>query len=235
MSEDTNKQFWVKWRKHAAREIILQDLNHGGWLYDELEEKGELDLALVFALYNHRQPEIFNEIDFSQFATRVKDYITKDKDRRDRSKIEYAWMVHDQELYPRKLRNDRGELVFDLHEAKQLLREDVKAKKHAHMVPSDFQTTRPEYEEFERDIFRQRIYQEERYQKYSNWLESKRTKKQEEHKEKQKKKKEKEEEKQKKKKEKEAQKKRKDAEKERKKREAETKPNKAAKKRRTKK
>jgi hypothetical protein len=75
MSKDTKNQFWVNWRNHPAREIILQDLNHGGWLYDELEEKGELDLALVFALYNHRQPEIFNEIDFSQFATRMKDYI----------------------------------------------------------------------------------------------------------------------------------------------------------------
>jgi hypothetical protein len=46
------KQFWVKWRKHAAREIILQDLNHGGWLHDEIEEKGELDFSVVFALYN---------------------------------------------------------------------------------------------------------------------------------------------------------------------------------------
>jgi hypothetical protein len=58
--------------------------------------------------------------------------------------------------------------MFDLHEAKQLLCEDIKAAKHAHMVPSDFQTTRPEYEEIERDVFWQQTYQEERYQKSLN-------------------------------------------------------------------
>jgi hypothetical protein len=95
-------------------------------------------------------------------------------------------------VYPRQLQNERGELVFDLHEAKALLRADVKAGKHSSMVPSLFQGTRTEYEEFDGDIFRHRIYQEEHYQKYLNWLESKRTKKLDEHKEKQKKKKEKE-------------------------------------------
>jgi hypothetical protein len=188
----SKNQFWVKWRKHAAREIILQDLNHGGWLYDEIEEKGELDFAVVFALYNHKQPEVFNEIEFSQFEARLTDYVEKNKERRDRSKIEYGWFAQYRELNPRQLRNERGELVFDLHEAKALLRADVKAGKHSSMVPSHFQGTRTEYEEFDGDIFRQRIYQEERYQKYLNWLESKRTKKLDEHKEKQKKKKEKE-------------------------------------------
>ncbi len=55
------------------------------------------------------------------------------------------------------------------------------------MLPSHFQGTRTEYQEFDGDIFRQRIYQEVRYQKYLNWLESKRTKKLDEHKLKQKK------------------------------------------------
>jgi hypothetical protein len=56
----------------------------GGWHYNELEEKGELDLALVFALYLQAQAtgDLQYEIDFSQFATRMKDYITKNKDRR---------------------------------------------------------------------------------------------------------------------------------------------------------
>jgi membrane protein involved in colicin uptake len=97
------------------------------------------------------------------------------------------------------------------------LREDIKAGAHAEMVPSQFQGTRAEYEEFDRDIFRQRIYQEERYQKYWNWLDDKRTEKQRAHKEQQEKKKVKEAEKQEKKKAKEEEKKRKAAEKKRKK------------------
>jgi hypothetical protein len=244
MARKPKNPFWVNWRKHPAREIILQDLNHGGWLYDELEEKGELDLAVAFALYNYMNPEVFNEIDFSQFEQRVTDYLEKNKERRDRSKIEYAWFEEYRELHPRQLRNERGELVFDLHEAKKLLRADVKAGNQVPMVPSEFQGTRTEYEEFDADIFRQRIYQEERYQKYLNWLESKRTIKLEEYREKRKKEKEKEAKKKEKeeennrkkeedKKRKAAKKKEKEEEKKRKKEEA--KQQKAAKKRRIKK
>jgi hypothetical protein len=212
MPKNTN---WVKWRKHPAREIILQDLNYGGWLYDELRKQDkELNLASVFAIYNYKNPEIFNELDFSQFKERMEDYVAKNGGRRDPSKDEHVWMLHDRKLHPRQLKNHRGELVFDLHPAKLLLREDIKAGAHAEMVPSQFQGTRLEYEEFDRDIFRQRIYQEERYQKYRNWLEDKRTGKQRVHKEQQKKKKEKEEEKQEKKKEKESQKKEKQRKKE---------------------
>jgi hypothetical protein len=196
---------WVKWRNHPAREVILQDLNFGGWLYDELQDD-DLNLAAIFALYNHKHPEIFNEIDFSQFKERMEVYAKKNNERSDRSKREYAWMLHDRQLHPRQLENHRGELVFDLHPAKQLLRADIKAGVHADVVPSIFQLTRAEYKEFDPDIFRQRIYQEERYQKYLNWLEDKRTEKQKAHKERKDKAKVKEAEKQEKKKRKEAEK-----------------------------
>ena len=166
---------WVKWRKHPAREIILEDLNYGGWLHDELKEDGDLNLAMVFAIYNHKHPEVFNEIDFSQFKARMEDYMTTNKERRERSNMQHQWMMNDRKLHPWQSRNDRGELVFDLHPAKQLLREDVKAGTHVGMAPKQFQETRAEYQEFGRNIFRQRIYLEERYQKYLNWLEEKRT------------------------------------------------------------
>ena len=208
---------WVKWRNHPAREIILQDLNYGGWLYDELKQVEELNLALVFAIYNHKHPEIFHELDFSQFKARMEDYTKKNKERRDHSKLEHAWMLHDRQLYPQQLKNRRDELVFDLNPAKLLLRKDIAAGVHAEMTPSQFQGTRAEYQEFDRDIFRQRIYQEERYQKYLNFLGDKRTEKQRLHKIQQETKKRKEEEKQENIKAKESEKKRKAEEKERKK------------------
>jgi hypothetical protein len=165
---------WVKWRNHPAREIILEDLNYGGWLHDEFMD-GDLNLASVFAIYNHQHPEVFNEIDFSQFKARMQDYATKNLQRRERSNLECEWMMTDQKLHPRQSTNARGELVFDLHPAKKLLREDIIAGAHVGMVPTKFQATRVEYQKFDGDIFRQRIYQEERYQKYLNWLEDKRT------------------------------------------------------------
>ena len=95
--------------------------------------------------------------------------------------MQHQWMMNDRKLHPRQSRNDRGELVFDLHPAKKLLREDVKAGAHVGMAPKQFQETRAEYQEFDRDIFRQQSYQEERYQKYLNWLEEKRTTKRRAH------------------------------------------------------
>ena len=80
--------------------------------------------------------------------------------------------------YPRKLKNERGELVFDLHPAKMMLRHDVRNGRHEKMTPGQLQDSRAVYEPFFKEIFRQRIYQEVRYQKYCNWLEDKRTKKQ---------------------------------------------------------
>src|SRR6056300_952706 len=175
------KSSWVKWRKHPAREIILNDLNHGGWIFEEIEKVNdgkELNLALIFALYNHRRPEIFNEIDFEQFQLRMKDYLKKHSERQRRSRTESKWMKEQMLLYPRKLKNERGELVFDLHPAKMMLRHDVRNGRHEKMTPGQLQDSRTIYKPFLKEIFRQRIYQEVRYQKYCNWLEDKRTKKQ---------------------------------------------------------
>jgi hypothetical protein len=63
-------------------------------------------------------------------------------------------------------RSNRGELVFDLHPAKLLLREDVKSGENGRMTPSDFQATRPEYMLFKPAKFKERISQEVKRKKY---------------------------------------------------------------------
>lgn len=167
---------WVNWRNHPAREILLFDFNRGGFLY-ELEE---YDLPLLYQTYTQVHPDYFSEVVFEQFEARMEDYIKTQKGRRERSKLEEEWMVHDRQLHPRQSKNSRGELVLDLHPAKFLLREDIKNKLHKTMEPEVFRNTRQEYLDFGQDIFRQRIYQEIRYQKYCNHLEDKRKKKREE-------------------------------------------------------
>jgi hypothetical protein len=56
-----------------------------------------------------------------------------------------------------------------MHAAKLELREDVVAGRHKGKTPSDFQKTRTNYESFDKTIFKKRIYQEERLQKYYNY------------------------------------------------------------------
>jgi hypothetical protein len=76
----------------------------------------------------------------------------------------------DKLMHPRQDRNNRGELVFDLHPAKLLLREDVESGEHERMTPSDFQATRPEYMLLKPNKFKERIYQEVKRKKYLYYL-----------------------------------------------------------------
>lgn len=122
--------------------------------------------------FYRKQPEFVKEkVMFSQFAERLADHRkqaerTKDLARRDSRDVQ-----RDRSLYPRKTHNQRGELVWDIHPAKKKLRKDVKRGKHLKMTPSELRQTRPEYRLFRKSIFRQRIYQEVRLQKFINWLE----------------------------------------------------------------
>ena len=148
---------------------MLADLEHGGWLYDVQE-----DAAVVYAIYKHRDP-CFRDVPFDQFSVRYSEATKAAAKRRERSAQEAAWLEHDRRLHPRQTHNGRGEPVFDMDEAKTYLRADIKAKLHKQMTPEELWESRPEvYKKFKLDIFRQRIYQEIRRNKYLNYLEKKR-------------------------------------------------------------
>jgi hypothetical protein len=74
------------------------------------------------------------------------------------------------QMHTRKGHNNHGVLVFDLHPAKLLLREDVESGEYERMTPSDFQATRPEYMLFKPKKIEERIYQEVRRKKYLYYL-----------------------------------------------------------------
>lgn len=161
---------WIDWKNSAAREILMEDLEQGGWLYGKDE-----DARTVFDAYQHRQPE-FADIPFSQFEVRYNDAIAKAAKRRARSAQEEEWMKHDRRLHPRQTHNHRGEPVFDMDEkAKEALREDVKNKLYRILEPRELWELRKVYQKYDPNIFRQRIYQEIRRNKYLNYLEKKRT------------------------------------------------------------
>ena len=67
-----------------------------------------------------------------------------------------------------------GRHLFRLSPAHPLLTEDVRQGLHHKMTPTALRATRKEYEEWDLDIFTQRIYQTERQLKFINYLERKR-------------------------------------------------------------
>jgi hypothetical protein len=159
------KALWVDWKNHAAREILMEDLEPGGWLYDLDEEA-----RVVFDTYKAKL-EGFQDVPFGQFEARYKEATKKADKRRARSAEEEAWLDRDRLLHPRKSHNHRGEPVFDMDiPAKKQLRDDVKNKLHKRMTPKELWEYRDVYAKYKLDKFRPRIYQEIRRGKMLNWL-----------------------------------------------------------------
>ena len=93
-----------------------------------------------------------------------------------RATSESEALAHDGLLFPRSDVNDRSEPVFDLSPAKLLLRGDVTAGLHNHMMPTELQNSQNEYRPFKAKKFKNRIYQEVhvRRQKFIHFLNLKR-------------------------------------------------------------
>jgi hypothetical protein len=166
------KAQWVDWKNHAAREILMEDLERGGWLYG-LDE----DARVVFDTYKTKQEE-FKDIPFDQFEVRYKEATKKAAKRRARSAEEEEWLDRDRLLHPRQSHNHQGEPVFDMDiPAKAQLQADIKNKLHKRMTPMELWEYRQVYAKYKLDKFRPRIYQEIRRVKMLTWLDKKRTEK----------------------------------------------------------
>ena len=68
----------------------------------------------------------------------------------------------------------KGEPVFSMLAAKPLLSKDITSGAHRRLSLGDLHKSRPEYDQFERRIFKEHVYQEIRRQKFIAYLEAKR-------------------------------------------------------------
>jgi len=120
----------------------------------------------AWGVFQHDRVVQEDKVIFDQFKVRLKGYIKTFQVEQKRSLEESEALAHDRALYARKTHNQRGELVFDLSPAKELLRQDISAAKHVSMSAANLQKTRAEYMKFRTDIFRRRVKQEVMRQKY---------------------------------------------------------------------
>lgn len=168
--QNASNQKFVDWRKHPAKDIILCDLETGVLEIDEdqVPAKEAWD-----AVYKHL--EEFSNVPFEQFELRLHDHRQQVLRRMGRCEAEEEALVRDRLLHPRESHNRRGEPVFDLSNAKQLLRDDVSNNRNKQMSRAQLQSSRDEYKQFKPKKFKERIYQEVKRQKFINYLEMKRT------------------------------------------------------------
>jgi hypothetical protein len=164
-TRSSGKEGWVNWRNCTARAVLLRDLEPGG----PLVGMDHVPANEVFEFYKG-QPG-FEQVVFNQFKERLADHRKQaSRDRKYAERDSEACRV-DRLVHPRATKNPRGELVFDIHSAKRLLRMDVANGIHKIMSPSELQATRPAYGEFELKVFTHRIYQEVHRKKFLHWLE----------------------------------------------------------------
>jgi hypothetical protein len=157
---------WIKWVTAEAREIILFDLIEG--VLPLTEE--EFPTKDAWEVYREFPEFIEQRVVFSQFKERLKGHREQVTLLKARSTVEEDAFLKHMQLHPLASHNRNGELMWDRHPAKPLLQEDVKNRAHVGVTPSEFRKTRPEYLAFKANIFKQRIYQEIRRQKFIFYL-----------------------------------------------------------------
>jgi hypothetical protein len=162
---------WIKWRNSKARIVMMQDL------IDDILPVESARISAEDAWEIYKEMDEFATVVFGQFKARLQTHRGQVTAHKIRAAQELEFLVHDRSLVgPRQNVNHRGELVFDLHPAKLLLRADINAGKHLSMTPWELQRTNEAYQMFRIDIFKYRFYQEVRRSKFVNHLRERRAK-----------------------------------------------------------
>ena len=165
---------WINWRGSRSKAIVMRDLISGLLPVDADAMPARQAWELC---YMHMIEFVEENVQFEQFKERLADHRKQMRDAIHRAKSDRQAFERHRSLFPRQERNHRGELVFDMHPAKKLLREDVLAGNHVGKTPSQLRAERDAYKEFPLPKFKERIYQEVAYQKFCNYLDEQREKK----------------------------------------------------------
>ena len=161
----TSNEKPVPWGKSEAKETVRKLLlSDDHWMnVDERE------------LY--RMSESFQDYLEHRFVTNVKNLKRSIKAEKDRNAFEEAALLQDRQKIPKKETTYWNYLRYDTSEAKQLLRKDVRNKKHTTMKPAILHQTNEAYKQFPLRVFRKHIYQEEYAQLgRSYWMNKKKEK-----------------------------------------------------------
>lgn len=166
MAEQEEEQ----WRTSKARQILVDNLD-AGVLPTDPKQMPPKDAWGV--LYSHF-PE-FKGMAYSKFRDRLGRLQKAHAAEHNVAKRDAAALAHDRKIHPRNKQKQNGQLVFDLSNAKLLLRRDVCLGKHKKMSLESFHQSRREYLAFDRQVFRFRVYQEVQRMKFLRYLDMKRT------------------------------------------------------------
>lgn len=169
-SEEQKSKKTIDWTNSESKQIVWDDLEAGIISIDTTDKARDL----YFGMYCHIPEFILEGVTYEQFRNRLNDHRKVFQNRAQTVSRECAALAHDRLLYPQRSHNDRGEKIFHLTEAFQLLKQDVANKLHKKMKPSKLKQTRAEYADFSLQVFDRKIRQAVRRERLINWLNDKR-------------------------------------------------------------
>ena len=171
-STDFKSSYKIDWRKSHARIVLLEDLESGVLPLEE----SELSVKEAWALYKN-EDGFKNLVEFGQFKKQLEAHREQVSKKKNKSSFEEKALDHDLTVRKRSKYNRRGELKFDYHPAKLLLRADVKNGVHKTLGLGQLWKKHAEYQAFLKRKFSERLRQEVRRSKFVYYMNRKREKK----------------------------------------------------------
>ena len=144
-----------KWRGSRARELLLEDI----------KENIVSDDILAELVYGMRVE--YKEFEFTKFKTNLNNLLKFADKCRDRADDDKAAVEHDALLQTYDHNKWHGS------DAEKLLEEDIKARTFDEGFPKDFWLSRPEYQQFPLEKFREHLYQGKRPKTSGYWMKKK--------------------------------------------------------------
>jgi len=130
----------------------------------------DMDPADAYTLCLHNAAEDFEHYDYEvRFPERLAAVIEEVERDMDRAAEEKAALLKDRSKYPINATNHRGEPRWEGSVAQELLRKDIDEGKNEQMRPRDLWLSRPEYQEYDKEVFRKHIHQEVSSRKYNQF------------------------------------------------------------------
>lgn len=169
MMQRNENKFKTKWADSHAKNLLVAGLAAGTipLTSQEMPPKDVYEL--------HAE---FKQFQYSNFRTNLNNLRKSFIERRRRSEFDESALKSDRAIVQRRTQTHRDYPFWPEADASKLLEIDLKQGQHLHMKPALLYMTRPEYQLFPLDVFRDHIHQELRNQRErSYWLHKKDQKK----------------------------------------------------------
>lgn len=138
------------WIKSKAKILLKNDIVEG-------KVNIFMDAKVVFTMH----PE-YADYNFLNFKTNLRNLHKSIQQNQERASLDYVALCHDLELEARQAASKEAPHYWSGSEASKLLKKDIDDGVHLTLKPSELWLTKPAYQTFPLQKFRDHIYQETR-------------------------------------------------------------------------